>query len=151
MGPLSKCQINWGDEPYNSGFPITFTRRKYPADWAKVFSVSWIMWVISLTLFHFAHFHAIQSATCELTTASSPLQCKGCLLATQISSAWSWMARRCCGEPAVLESSQQLSQMPQQLVVLGQRLFHRPLASGTRHSSQHQLAWWQVCLWRGLR
>lgn len=39
----------------------------------------------------------------------------------------------CCQEPAVLESSQQLSWMLQELVVLGPRLFHKSLTSGTCH------------------
>ena len=34
------------------------------------------------SLFHVAHFHAIQSAMCDLTKDSSPLQCKGHPLST---------------------------------------------------------------------
>lgn len=100
------------------------------------------------SLFHVAHFHAIQSAECDLTKDSSPLQCKGHPLSTYQSTQLLPGACSTGEQPAAVMDvtracgprSTPVPQVPNfgDLPFASPFLFH------------HGLAWGQFCLGQGL-
>ena len=100
------------------------------------------------SLFHVAHFHAIQSAMCDLTKDSSPLQCKGHPLSTYQSTPLLPGACSTGEQPAaVMDVTRACG--PRSTPVSHAPNF-RDLPFASPFLLRHGLAWGHFCLGQGL-